>query len=500
MTDTNDEPNCAKPADAPPRLQAADVRRRAASGTGLLLVRGVAIRAVGFVGNIVLARLLVPADFGIAAIGSAVIVFINLAADGGLGAALIRGDHNPSRLVFEQLLGLQLAVAAALTVATIALGPLLGRLGWAVAAMTSTSTIAVLGTASSVYLERNLMFRQLARIDVINSLAYMVWAIPAAALGAGVWALVTANIVQVALATALYLAYSPLRVLRPRRSISEIRSLLPFGVRFQAINAVNLIRDQGLNVGVAAVAGVGTLGVWTMAYRFIQVPFLLFGSLWRVTFPGMARLIEAGEDPRPAVERLLSTSAIATAAIVCALVGSTPALVTAVFAHRWHGIVDVLPWACGGLLVGGPISVAVAGFLFAHGDASTVLRSAVLHTTAALALGLGLLPVLGITALGISALASALMEGAVLGRRAARSHQVRIISPLIVPTAASIPAASIAWWVAGLVHPAGLGAAAGALTGLAIYLLLQAIAGREALRRSVSAISTTVRSTFAAER
>ena len=59
-----------------------------------------------------------------------------------------------------------------------------------------------------------------------------------------------------------------------------------------------------------------------MAYRFIQIPFLLFESLWRITFPGMARLIEAGEDPRPVVERMLTRSAVLTGAIMCALVGS----------------------------------------------------------------------------------------------------------------------------------------------------------------------------------
>ena len=74
------------------------------------MVRGVAIRALGFAGTIVLARLLVPADFGAVAIGSAIVVFINLVSDGGLGAALIRGDHDPSRRVFEELLGLQLAL------------------------------------------------------------------------------------------------------------------------------------------------------------------------------------------------------------------------------------------------------------------------------------------------------------------------------------------------------------------------------------------------------
>ena len=347
--------------------------------------------------------------------------------------------------------------------------------------MIASVCAAVFGTASTIHLERNLMFRRLATIDVVSSITYMAWAIPAAALGAGVWALASANVVQVLVSTGLYVCAGPGAGPAASSGLERDAPLLPFGARFQAINAVNLIRDQGLNVGIAAVAGIGTLGVWSLAFRFIQVPFLLFESLWRVTFPGMARLIEAGGDARQAAEQVLATSSVATAAIMCALVGSTPALVPAVFDPKWHGIVDILPWACGGLLVGGPISVAVAGFLFAHGDASTVLRGAVLHTAAALLVGLALLPVLGVTALGLSTFVSAIVEGAVLGREAARRFRMRIVAPLLVPTACSIPAAGAGWFVAHHVHPLAAATVTSAALALGGYLGLQWVLDRGAL-------------------
>jgi O-antigen/teichoic acid export membrane protein len=477
----------------PERLAATDIHDRAAGGAALLVVRGVAIRALGFVGNIVLAGFLVPADFGEVAVGSAVIAFVSLAADGGLGAALIRGDHDPSRLVFEQLLGLELGLAVAVTAVAAGLAPHFGRPGTVVAIMVASLCVAVFGIASVIHLERNLMFRRLATIDVASSIAFMACGIPAAALGAGVWALVSANLVQVLVTTGLYIALAPTRVLRPRLGTSALRPLLSFGARFQAIGVVNLIRDQGLNIGVAAVSGVSTLGVWSVAFRFIQVPFLLFESLWRVTFPGMARLLEAGEDPRPTVERMLVVSSVATAVIVCPLVGCTPALVPAVFAAKWHGIVDILPWACGGLLVGGPISVAVAGFLFAHGDASTVLRGAILHTAGSLLVGLALLPVLGVTALGMSVFASALIEGAVLGREAAHRFGVRIVAPLLVPTLCSIPAAGVGWWVANKIHPLAAATVTSAALALASYLALQSILDRGAVSATVHLLKRSIR-------
>ena len=114
-------------------------------------------------------------------------MFISLVSDGGLGAALIRGDHDPSRLVFEQLVGLQLVIAGAVTLGVLAVAPVFGQPAWVAAVMTSSLCIAVFGTASQIHLERHLMFRELATIDVAQSVAYLAWAIPAAMLGGGVW-------------------------------------------------------------------------------------------------------------------------------------------------------------------------------------------------------------------------------------------------------------------------------------------------------------------------
>jgi O-antigen/teichoic acid export membrane protein len=476
-----------------PRIQGDEVRRLATRGVALLAARGVAIRVLGFIGNVVLALLLTPVDFGVVAIGTAVTVFVSLVADGGLGAALIRGDYKPTRLMFEQLLGFQLAIASGITLIVVALAPLFGKPGWVTAVMTGSFCIAVFRTSGFIQFDRSLMFGTVAMIDVIEMIAYLLWAIGTVLLGAGVWGLATGTVVRAVVGTAFVLWKAPVRVLRPRFHLTEIRSVLGFGARFQAINVVNLIRDQGLNVGIAAVAGLGTLGIWSMAYRFIQVPFLLFESLWRVTFPAMARLIEAGEDPRPAVENMLTRSAVITGAILCALVGATPGLIPAIFEPQWHSIVDVLPWACAGLLVGGPISVSVAGFLFARGDAGTALRGAVLHTAAALTLALSLLPVIGVTALGLGAFTSAFVEGLVLGARAVRRYQIAVLRALLVPTLAGLAAGSLGWVVGDRVTPHIVGAFAGGGVALTVFLGCVAVLSPSALRETVRMATRTVR-------
>jgi O-antigen/teichoic acid export membrane protein len=124
-------------------LEPDEVRRRATRGIAQLAARGVAIRALGFIGNIVLATLLAPSDFGAVAIGTTVLVFVTLISDGGLGAALVRGDYRPTRLMFEQLLGFQLAIAVGVTLVAVGLAPFFGRTGWITAVMTASFCVAV---------------------------------------------------------------------------------------------------------------------------------------------------------------------------------------------------------------------------------------------------------------------------------------------------------------------------------------------------------------------
>ena len=76
-----------------------------------------------------------------------------------------------------------------------------------------------------------------------------------------------------------------------------MRPLLRFGVRFQAAIGVGVARDQVLNAGIAAIGGLGTLGVWALAFRVMQVPLLLFTTLYRVSYPAMAKLLAADGIP-----------------------------------------------------------------------------------------------------------------------------------------------------------------------------------------------------------
>src|SRR4051794_30814680 len=290
-----------------------EVRRRATGGAALLVARGVLVFGLGVGANLVLARLLEPRDFGLVAIGSVLIVLGGYLASGGLGAALVRREEPPTERELQAVDALQIALTVGLALLVTAAAAPFRRGGLVIAVMVATLPITILRAPSVIVLERRLSYRTIATVDVLDAVAFYVWAIAAVALGAGVWGMATAMVVRAAVGTAAMARLGPLGLVRPRWSWHAVRPLIGFGAKLQAITVVALIREQGINLATAAIGGVATLGAWNLAYRVLQAPQLVFSTADRVSYPAMSRLLVGGRDPRAAIERSAANITVATA-------------------------------------------------------------------------------------------------------------------------------------------------------------------------------------------
>ena len=382
-------------------LDADEVRRRATSGAAVLGMRNVVILAAGVVANLVLARLLAPGDFGLVALGQTLVLVGGYLSSGGIGTALIGRREPPVRGELEAVLGVQLAAATALAVAFALAAAPFGRDGAVVALMLATLPLSTLRLPQAIGLERELSFRTIATVDVVELLAQYTWALGAVALGAGVWGLASAVVVRGVAGAVAMVSLSPLGWVRPRLSWREVRPLVGFGARFQAAAGVGVARDQALNAGIAAIAGISTLGVWALAFRVMQVPLLLFTTLYRVSYPAMAQLLAAGRDPRAAIERGVALTGVAIAIIVVGIAAGAPALVPSLLGDRWDEVPAILSLGGIALLITCPVSAATVGWLYAAGDPGTVLRAFAVHAGLWLVVGLALLEPVGPAAIGI---------------------------------------------------------------------------------------------------
>jgi polysaccharide transporter, PST family len=425
-----------------------ELKRRASGGIFIVGTRGLAILLIGFGGNVVIARLLTPHDFGLVAIGMAFVVFASLLADGGLGAGLIRRAEPPDIEELQALTALQLAVSTGLALAIAAVAIPFGEAGWVTAVMVCSMPLAVLQFPGRILLERSLSYRPLALVEVSQVLTYYAWAIGFVVAGFGVWGLASATVAMRVAAALIMIRVSPVGLVRPRFHWSRIRPLIGFGVRFQATSATWLVRDQGLNAAIAAIASISTLGLWSLARRLLEVPFLLFDSLWRVSFPTMSQLMAAKSDVAPLIERAVGMAAVGGGVVLVGLAGSAPGLIPGLFGEQWRGASDVIPWACLALGIGGSISVATQGYLYAVGDASAVLRASLFDTIALFAVAIPLLPLIGVSAVGVGLFAAAVVQAVVLCRATRKWMRVRLAGPLVAPLVVGTCSAAVGWLVA----------------------------------------------------
>src|SRR4029077_17796795 len=139
-------------------------------------------------------------------------------------------------------------------------------------------------------------------------------------------------------------------------------------------------------------------GLWALAARVMQVPFLVFSALLRVSYPAMARLNPTGDALGVTADKLAAMTSLLAVAVLAPLSGVADQLIPAVFGDRWAAAADIIPWARAGLIFNRPITLACFGSPFATDDARTPLRATAANGVVWLAVALGLVGTLGVEA------------------------------------------------------------------------------------------------------
>jgi O-antigen/teichoic acid export membrane protein len=498
MPDLTQEGDPAAPDDLLPRRE---LNRRVSSGVFFIGAWGAVNLLVGFGGNIVLARMLVPADFGLVAIGATLMIFATTLSDGGLGSGLIRRAESPTPHELRAVLGLQLTLAGALALVTAAIASFFGSSGAVVAVMMCGLPLGAVQTPGKVVLSRALRFRVLTGVDSIGVLAYYGWAIAWVFAGAGVWALATGVVFRaLASSCAMALASRGTNLLPSYRGARSLWPVISFGIRFQGISVAGMLREQGLNAGVAGLSGVGTLGLWTLAKRILEVPVLITEPLHRVAFPYMSQLRAAREDPGPVIERGIRVTGTAAGVVLTGLAAAATGLVPGVFGEQWRETAVAVQWVCGSLLVAAPLAVVAVGFLYAIGEPSVVLRATIAHTLTLFVVAFPLLPFVGVNAIGAGSLAGAVVDAVILGRAVARRSSARPFRLMAVPLFLGAPAALAGWLVTRQLGDDFAAALAGGSFAAVAYAGAVFLFRRETLLETGSLVLRSVRAGLGRDR
>lgn len=335
----------AAPLENPPPGATDTLSGRAISGgqwrMASLVVQGVLHLVVG----VVLARLLPPSDFGLAALALIVIGFATMVADVGVGAAVMqRLVVTPRHLRVAFTLSMLTGIVIAVVLVGIApLVAILSKNAAVTPVLRAQAIVFILtgaGTVGRAQLQRRLDFRKLFAVDLISYLlGYALIAIGGAVLGWGVWSLVIGSLVQSALASVFCIAAAraPTRPLLAKR---ETKELLGFGVGVTVNGVVAYVGRNGDNFLVGRFLGTTALGLYSRAFNFMMLPINYFASVIpNVLIPAFAEIQTDKARVGRGYLMGVQTAALITAPVMVWVMVSAPHLILGLYGDRWGGAI-----------------------------------------------------------------------------------------------------------------------------------------------------------------
>lgn len=273
----------------------------------------VLMNLVGLVSTFVLARILAPSDFGLAALATTILAIIGSLTELSLSDALVQHDR-PTTDHFHTAWTLNLCrsifIAVVFASAAVALAsffhePRLVDIIWALSAGV---ILGGLKNPRAIMMTRDLIFWQQSFFQVSERVVTLIISIVIAIIYKSYWAIIIGSIVGQAVGTVL--SYTVLPFL-PRIRWSHARELFSFSIWLtfcQVINTINWKLDHLL---VGYFFGKTSLGFYAIGDNLAALPTReLIAPITTTVFPAFSRLTK---DPSRLASAYQSAQTLATA-------------------------------------------------------------------------------------------------------------------------------------------------------------------------------------------
>lgn len=390
------------------------VTRGMARGAAWMFSARLIDKVLGLVSTLFLARLLVPEDFGLVAIATAVIAFLALMANFSFEVALIQHPA-PTRAHYDTVWTIGLVFGIAIALALVALSyPLASfynepRL---VAIMPVLALGALLGhlhNVGCVDFSRDLQFHR----EFLLNLYRRVLSVPATVALAywlrDYWALIWGSVLTAAIGTMLTYAMHPFR---PRWSLACKTELFGFSKWLFLTNVLQFVSWRAGDFIIGKLRGPYELGLFTMANEFGSLPATeLVAPINRAAFPGYSRLASDRAELIRVYSRVMGLVALVALPVGAGIALTAETFVPLLLGPKW---VDAIPTLQLLALAGAVVALwSNTGYVFlALGDPRRVMTLSASQATATVAFLIGFLVLDVPNGIGWAMLATAIVFAA----------------------------------------------------------------------------------------
>jgi teichuronic acid exporter len=316
-------------------------------GAFWLMVSQMTSRGLEFVFGVILARLLVPEDFGLLV---TVQVFTGVAgffAAGGMGQALVRRKRVADS-DFQTVFTVQLLIGSLIYSLFFLISPWFadwfGRPVYRDLLRVSTLTFLVRPFLSipKVRLQREMRFRA---TGLVQSAGLVVTGLSSTALalhGFGVWSLVLGSLVGT-LSAVVPLCLAARWVPRIRLDLRAVRELGSYGFKATANDLLDYLKMQTPNFLISRLQGPGMVGLFNKADSLQAIPVQwVSGSLYQPLFRGLSENQDNPDRSKYLYMRALTLAAAYGLPFYVGLWWLADAFVLVVYGERWRAAAEPL--------------------------------------------------------------------------------------------------------------------------------------------------------------
>lgn len=328
-----------------------DLKHKTVSGVIWVTVQRFGSIAITFIANVILARLLTPADFG--CIGM-LMIFIGLSnsfIDGGFGSALIQ-KKKPTEADYSTVFYWNIFLSVVLywvlyfsapSISTFYRTPLLTSV------LRVEGVVLILNALGIIQLNtlrKYLNFKKLAIVEVASAIVSLAIAIVAAYKGLGVWSLVIQQIALSGFRTILLWivnTWRPILVF----SLKSFRELFSFGSFILLSNLFGALSNEVQGLLVGRMFNPTIMGLYSQAMRLeASMATAVSGVVDQVTYPVMSSLQEERDKLIMAIKRFIQIPAyLCSFAVGLAIVLAKPIIIL-IYGDQWIAAVPYFQILC----------------------------------------------------------------------------------------------------------------------------------------------------------
>lgn len=339
------------------------------SGTKWLLAGSGVGQVLQFGFGVILARLLLPADFGMIVTIQVFTGFASLIASGGMGEALVRAKVADER-DFQAIFSIQLMFGLLIYLTFFTIAPYFAE--WfhdplykdllRVSALSFVTR--PFANIHAIWLRREMRFKDASLIGLATLVFTSCLSVVMALAGMGVWTLVLSGLFGTAVNIALLSRYSKMH---PRLVFDKkiVQTHGSYGLKSLANDIVNYFRGQISNLLISRTAGPTMVGIYNKAESLGKMPLSVFsGPVYETVFRGMSMVQDDKDKTKYMFLRTVTLLTVYTLPFYLGASLFAEPLILFVYGQKWVASAPVLE------------IIALAGILFCVGHPSGAVLAA----------------------------------------------------------------------------------------------------------------------------